>query len=66
MPPADCQDPDDYIRRPASFIRMVGTAVEKTFIIRGDWSLAQDRRLGELIVNENINGALISVVVDVE
>lgn len=56
------QDADDMIARPVSYVRTdPDNTVEKTFGIRGPWSLVPTEPLGELVVREAPTGALIKI-----
>ena len=61
------QNPDDLMCRPIAFSRYDSDGtVEKTFWIRGDWTLVDTKKIGELVVREGPVGPLIKILMEPE
>lgn len=65
--PHSSQTPDDFICRPAGFLDYrIDGSVEKTFVIRGEWTLIGSPPIGELVVHDGVNGPLIKIHMEVK
>jgi len=59
------QNPDDLTCSPCAFHRYNSDgSVEKTFWVRGDWHLVGTKKLGELVVIDNIAEPTLKIVVE--